>query len=546
MIRKKLKGLVAAVLTTAICTGLFVGCGSSSSSTKTDASADKATTGKANVTFKSSKPLTFSMLFNDSPTYPYKQDWMLLKKIKEITNVSFKLTVVPMSDYIQKRSLLISTGDAPEIMPKTYPGQETSFIASGAILPISDYVSEMPNFQKKIKDWNMKDDLKAIMQDNGKYYVLPGLHQTPLQDYSFAMRTDLLEKNNLKVPTTYEELEETLKKIKELYPDMLPWSDRFQFASALNIAAPTFGATYGWNMGNGEMYDKASDKFVFSPTTKEYKNMLTYFGGLVKEKLLDTESFTQSDDKAVQKFVNGKSFMISTNSQYLLSYRQSMDKTLGSGKYKVVKINVPAGPKGALLASSRLENGIMFSKKAAKNPNFHQMLKFVDWLWYSDEGQELSKWGVKGVTYNVQNGKRVLADGINFQGLNPKGGSKDLRQQYGFSGGVFSYGGSDDLMQSMLSDEDKAFQKEIKATKTFIKPDPPVLFSDSEREQATLVGKPLMDYVQSMTFKFMNGTASIDKDWDSYVAQCKTKGSDRLNDMTNKTYKATKSKINAK
>ncbi|MFL0253239.1 extracellular solute-binding protein [Clostridium neuense] len=283
MMRKRLKGLVAAALTTAMCASLLVGCGSSSSSTKTDTSTDTATVGKANVTFKSSKPLTFSMLFNDSPTYPYKQDWLLFQQIKKITNVSLKLTVVPMSDYIQKRSLLISTGDAPEIMPKTYPGQETSFISSGAILPISDYVKYMPNFQKKVKDWNMQDDLKSIMQDNGKYYVLPGLHQTPVQDYSFAMRTDLLEKNNLKVPTTYEELEETLKKIKELYPNMSPWSDRFLFASALNIAAPTFGATYGWNMGNGEMFDKSSDKFIFSPTTKEYKNMLQYFSGLVKE-----------------------------------------------------------------------------------------------------------------------------------------------------------------------------------------------------------------------------------------------------------------------
>lgn len=543
MVRKKLKGLVAAALTAAMCASLFVGCGSSSGSTKTDSKADTETVGKAGDRFKASKPVTFTMLFNDSPTYPYKQDWLLFQQIKKLTNVSLKLTVVPMSDYMQKRSLLISTGDAPMIMPKTYPGQETSFISSGAILPISDYVKYMPNFEKKVKDWNMKDDLKAIMQDNGKYYVLPGLHETPLQDYSFAMRTDLLEKNNLKVPTTYEELQETLKKIKELYPDMKPWSDRFQFASALNMAAPTFGATYGWNTGNGEMYDKSSDKFKFSPITDEYKSMITYFSGLVKEGLLDPQSFTQSDDQAVQKFVNGKSFMISTNSQYLLSYRQSMDKTLGNGKYKVVKINVPAGPKGALLVSSRLENGIMFSAKAAKDPNFHQMLQFVDWLWYSDEGQELTKWGVKGTTYNVENGKRTLADGINFQNLNPKGGSKDLRQQFGFSGGVFSYGGSDDLMQSMLSDEDKAFQKEIKATKTFVKPDPPVLFTDTDREQATLVSKPLMDYVQSMTFKFMTGTASIDKDWDGYVQQCKAKGSDKLNDMTNKTYKSTKSKL---
>ncbi len=100
--KKTLKALITLVLATAISSTLFAGCGDSSSST-TNSTVEKATVGKADVTFKSSKPLTFTMLFNDSPTYPYKQDWLLFKQIKKITNVSLKLTVVPMSDFIQKK-----------------------------------------------------------------------------------------------------------------------------------------------------------------------------------------------------------------------------------------------------------------------------------------------------------------------------------------------------------------------------------------------------------------------------------------------------------
>ena len=43
------------------------------------------------------------------------------------------------------------------------------------------------------------------------------------------------------------------------------------------------------------------------------------FGGLITEKLLDPESFTQSDDSARQKFANGKSFVISANAQTLVN-----------------------------------------------------------------------------------------------------------------------------------------------------------------------------------------------------------------------------------
>ena len=538
--RNKLKSIIAGTLAATLCAGLLVGCGSKASTSSSSAATTSEVTGKADVTFKSDKALEFSMLFNDSPTYPYQQDWLLFQQIKKIANVNLKLTVVPMSDYIQKRSLLISTGDAPEIMPKTYPGQEVQFIASGAILPISDYVNKMPNYMKKIKDWNMESDLKTLQQKDGKYYVLPGLHQTALQDYSIIVRTDIFEKNNIAIPTTYDELKQALAKLKTAYPNIIPWSDKVKFESALNVAAPTFGTTWGWNTGNGMMYNKAKDQFTFAPVTDEYKSMLTYFNGLVKDKLLDPESFTQSDDQAMQKFVNGKSFVISGNSQDVILYRNAMNGTLGADKFKIIKITDPAGPKGSVVSGTRLENGIMFSAKAAKDPNFDKMLQFVDWLWYSDEGQTLTKWGVKDTTYKVVDGKKVLADDINFQGLNPKG-TKDLRKQFGFSSGVFSYGGNDDLVQSMMNSEDVAFQKSIKSTKTLLPPDPPVLFSDDERDQSTLISKPLMDYVKQMTLKFIIGNSNLDSDWSSFVSTSKTKGSDKLIDLTNKVYKSTKS-----
>src|SRR5690625_1237206 len=85
---------------------------------------------KVGDTFKATEPITLTTLFSDHPNYPLKDDWMLWEKIKEITNVELDITSVPMSDYTEKRSLLISSGDAPYIIPKTYPGEETPFVSS--------------------------------------------------------------------------------------------------------------------------------------------------------------------------------------------------------------------------------------------------------------------------------------------------------------------------------------------------------------------------------------------------------------------------------
>jgi putative aldouronate transport system substrate-binding protein len=42
----------------------------------------------------------------------------------------------------------------------------------------------------------------------------------------------------------------------------------------------------------------------------------------------------------------------------------------------------------------------MISTKARDSKNFVAMMQFIDWLWYSDAGQEFAKWGVQGVTFN--------------------------------------------------------------------------------------------------------------------------------------------------
>lgn len=553
---QKLKRLIIGILIVSLSLGVFAGCGKKDddptqaeqkeqqSKEKGDSedqaeSEERSEPEAEDGSFWSDEPLEFDILYNDNPDYPYQDDWLLWDAIKEATNVTLNPIVVPLSDYEEKRSLLISTGEAPEIIPKTYPGQEVPFIPSGVILPVSDYVDQMPNFSKQIEEWDLHDYINTIKQKDGKYYVLPGLHEVVDYDYSYAMRLDILEENDIPIPDTYDEFYDVLKKLKELYPDTYPFSDRFEFKSTLNVAAPAFGVQAGWGAGNGMYYYRNKDEFGFYPITDDYKEFLAYFNKLVTEGLLDPESFTQEDEMAIKKFTTEKSFVINANSQNVVSYRESMDKTLGEGKYEVAKILPPAGPKGSVIYGNKLENGIMITSKAKEDPNFDKMLKFVDWLWYSEEGKTLTKWGVEGVTYKEVDGNKELMPDVKFQTLNPSG-TKDLRKDFGFSGGVFVYGGSKEMVYSMLDEEEVAFRTEVAENKEALPPAPPVLFDEDQREQANLISQPLMDYVEQMTLKFILGDASLDSDWDAFVKACKDKGCDDLTTLTNDVYNATK------
>lgn len=488
--------------------------------------------------FKATEPLTFSVLYNNHPNYPLKEDWLFWSELTKRTNVALQPVAVPLSDYNQKRSVLVAAGDAPFIVPKTYHPDENAFVSSGAIIPVSDYVDLMPHFKEKIARGNMQPEIDTLRQADGKYYLLPGLHEKPWSDYSLAIRTDILEQLNLQVPRTWDELYTVLKAMKAAHPNVIPFSDRWgkptPGGNLLNILGASYGAPGGWGYQHAT-WDPNAQKFFYTGASEPYKQMLQYLNKLVAEGLLDPESFTQADDLARQKLANGRSFVISSNAQTLVNdYRPDLAKTIPNAK--LAKIPLPVGPQGEINPSSRLENGIMITKKARESKNFVAMMQFIDWLWYSDAGQEFSKWGVEGVTFKRDaSGKATLADDVNVVGLNPNG-TKHLQKDFGFYNGVFAYGGKPELVQGFFSTEEQEIQKVMNARKQapFVVP-PPYPFTDEEREQATLWETPLKDYVFQQTLRFILGQRPF-TEWDAYVNELRSKNMDQYMQLVEKAH----------
>lgn len=488
--------------------------------------------------FKAAKPIAFTTLLNDNPGYPEKAGWLFWTELAKRTNVTLKPTVVPLSDYENKRSVLIGSGSAPFLIPKTYTGQEVPFVASGAILAVSDYVDLMPNYRDKIAKWNLQGDVETLVQDDGKYYVLPGLHQDVWVDYTFAIRTDILDELGLQMPQTLDDLHNVLKAMKAAHPDSYPMSDRWNQPTAAGALLQTIGQAYGAGYGGGWGYqnatfDSAAGKFVLTGAMDQYKGMIEYVHMLVAEKLLDPESFTQTDDQAEAKFTSGKSFVISTNAQELVNiYRPGLAKSVPNAK--VAKIPVPIGPAGAVKVGLRLENGLMISTKARESKDFVAMMQFVDWLFYSDDGQIFAKWGVEGVTYTRDaSGNFHLTNDVDYVGLNPTA-TKKLNVDFGFSNGNFAYGGSTQLLESTFSQEEKDFQKVMTARKTLPVPPPHPLNAD-EQEQFALYEAPLKDYVQQQTLKFILGDRPLGE-WDAFKSELKGKNGDQYLSLLNGAY----------
>jgi putative aldouronate transport system substrate-binding protein len=497
--------------------------------------------------FRATEALTFSIAILDNPGYPYKADWPFFTELTRLTNVKFDPTVIPLSDYNQKRSVMVAAGNAPFIIPKTYHPSEEEYIAGGAILPVSDYVDLMPHYRDKVAKWNLQPDLDAqLAQLDGKYYLLAGLHEDVWLDYSLAMRTDILSKLNLQAPTTWDELTTVLREMKKAYPDVYPLSDRWGTTpegpganALLAHMSDGYDTRAGWDW-QPYHWDAATSRFVFPGATENYRQLLTYLNTLVKEKLMDPESFTQQDDAAREKFATGKSFVISTNAQELVnSYRK--DIAAKNPNATVAKIPRLMGPMGPTKRGSRLENGVIISAKARDSKNFVAMMQFVDWLFYSDAGQLLSKWGIKDQTHtgSVEDGSLKLAADVDWAGLNPSG-TKKLNVDYGFFNGVFAYGGSTKFLNTQFTEEERKFQ-ETMAQRTLRPADPAHPLSAEEREQVTLWATALKDHVNQQSLRFILGQRPL-SEWDAYVSELKGKNMDQLIEVHNKAHERFKQK----
>jgi len=238
--------------------------------------------------FTATEPLSFSILYNNHPNYPLNENWLMWTELTKRTNVKLEPVAVPLSDYEQKRSLLIGAGDAPFIIPKTYHPQENTFVSSGAILPVSDYIDLMPNLKDKIAKWSMKPEMDSLRQADGKYYLLPGLHEKAWQDYSIAMRTDVLQQLGLQVPKTWDDLYTVLKAMKAAHPDTYPFSDRFSKptpgGNLLNIVTKSYGTYGGWDYQHAT-WNESAKKYEYTGATPQYKQAVEYLHKLVSEGL---------------------------------------------------------------------------------------------------------------------------------------------------------------------------------------------------------------------------------------------------------------------
>ncbi len=489
---------------------------------------------KEAATYNADEPLKVSMLFGDNPVSPFSSDWKVIEEIERLGDAKLDIQAVPISDINDKRKIIFNSGELPDLIGYTWSNDVSEYISSGIILPINKYEHLLPNMMKRIEEFDFEEGVNDLREMDGNYYVLPQMKDTANQNLCLTLRKDIFEKNNIAIPTTYEELYQSLKKLKEIYPDSYPMTNFGTHTQFFNALGPIFN-TYGVGHPYGYAYNKAEDKWEYVPTTEGFKEMMDFTVKLSQEGLLDPESFTQDRNQWVQKLVTSTSFV--TYGYYESTTQINQDgKKVGGEDFNIVPVLPVAGTDGQIRVTNA-ERGkgasVAISAAAAKRPDFERFMKFVDWLYFSEEGIKLNQLGIEGVTYNEKDGVYTRPDDI-ITGANPNG-TLSLGKNFGVGNNnlsIVSYS-----KYSIGKPEDQVeYNNKLAEGNWIMDATPTLLISDEDKGEWNILTQKLNDNAERAIYDFVFGNRDM-SDWDKYVKEAEKLGSKRLVEILNTNWK---------
>ncbi|MCZ8524007.1 MULTISPECIES: ABC transporter substrate-binding protein [Paenibacillus] len=356
------------------------------------------------------EPMTLSVYSADpNPTWNNMQD-EVGKKLTEKTGVTLKMEF-PVGSADQKIPLMVSSGDYPDmILPKGDPGK---LVAADALVDLTDLIEQHAPNLKKVYGKYMKR-LRWSTEDPS-IYILP--ISAVDQEYfdaggGFELQHAVVKELGYPKIRTVQDYENAIKAYKEKYPTIdgkptiglsLNADDWHIMISVTNPAFLTTGAP-----DDGEYYIDPKTyeaKFhYFRPEEKEYFRWLNHMNSVG---LIDPESFVQKYDQYKAKIASGRVLGLIDQDW---DYQEAQNALRKEGKFDRTYGHYPVTLNESFKDHSFQDTGYLAGygigiTKSAKDPV--RAIKFLDYL-ASDEGQVLINWGIEGVHYKVENGKRVI------------------------------------------------------------------------------------------------------------------------------------------
>lgn len=320
------------------------------------------------------------------------EDNIAWKHLQEISNIKFNTTEFAPSDAAEKMNLLMSSGQYTDVLFKANKIDLNQYGMDGILIPLEDLIREYcPNLCAVLDERDAWHDIAA---PDGHIYSVPNVIRTaPNVDggSGWWINKNWLDKLNLSVPTSAEELYTVLKAFKEQDPNgngkadeipMVAYTNNQSYSFLLDLLGEGLGYPDYWSVVDGQM--------EYLPTTEFFKeNLLEFFNKMYTEGLLNADMFTMDRDQfratcGGEEVIYGMVF--DSSCVYFADVDEQLDWVLLRPFDENFALNKGVRPGGFAITDK------------CENPEI--MMAWVDYL-YSEEGGRVFRNGVEGVTYKI-------------------------------------------------------------------------------------------------------------------------------------------------
>ncbi len=390
-----MKRLLAIFLCAGILMSMLTGCGSETK--KSDGTDSGMTDKKA----EDEKPVTLN-LYCPGVTSSGEKDEEILEaisaKILKDTgmNVRFSLTSSDYDEEISTVNRLIAAGELDAWMS----AQNYGYVDKGLTADITDL---MANYGQNIKA-KINEVIYNYHTVDGR---LKGLAlQSPVRvAITPLIRKDLLDKSGLSVPTTLDEMADTILKIKATDSSLVGITSLI--AQWIPLALFSYGAI-------PEFFDK--DGFPVPMIITDYTNVFyeddylyEYYGLLhkwYKEGVINPEAFTITRDKFMDLYNRDKIICATWGIENVTQTQADLEKNGPRTAEWVImdKLRAPNGMPATWGYTAAVANSI-YVKKGSKNAE--TFIRVLDWYCSDKENGFLTLLGIEGVTYKINERNKV-------------------------------------------------------------------------------------------------------------------------------------------